>query len=185
LVTDKEGKVLVNQSTIPLEEGKAHNPEKVYAFLTKWKPETLNADHVYEEALALAVKENRRVFLHFGAPWCGWCHRLEDFLARPMIAKVMTQDYILVKIDLDRMAGAKVIDERIRKGKGRRIPWYAILDAEGKLLINSVGSQGNIGYPVEPTEIAHFIRMINETARNITSEQISAIENALAPERKN
>ena len=182
-VLDKEGKVLVNQRTGPLEKARAHDPEKVYAFLNEFKPGPLNADQVYKQALALAQKENKRVFLHFGAPWCGWCHRLEDFLTRPEIAKTMTQDYILIKIDLDRMAGADVIDKRIRK-KGGGIPWFAILDAEGKVLITSDGPKGNIGYPVKPAEIAHFIRMIKETSRNITSEQISTIEKALGQKQK-
>jgi len=182
-VLNAEGKVLVNQSTVPLAEDKSHNPNKVYAFLTKWAPEPLNADEVYEEALALAEKENKRVFLHFGAPWCGWCHRLEDFLALPEIVRIMAGDYILVKIDLERMVGAKTIDNRIRQESGG-IPWFAILDAKGKLLISSVGPQGNIGYPVKPDEIAHFIRMISETAENLTSEQISIIEKILNQKKK-
>ncbi|MHC4283413.1 MAG: hypothetical protein ACYSWZ_10645 [Planctomycetota bacterium] len=95
----------------------------------------------------------------------------------------MAQDYILVKIDLDRMAGAEAIDKRIRK-KGRGIPWYAILDAEGKALITSDGPEGNIGHPLRPAEITHFIRMIKETSRNITSGQISTIENTLSQQKK-
>jgi thiol-disulfide isomerase/thioredoxin len=182
-VLDTEGKVLINQRTLPLEKGRAHDPEKVYAFLNEWKPKPLNAEQVYEQALALAGKENKRVFLHFGAPWCGWCHRLEDFLTRPEIEEIMAKDYILVKIDLDRMVGAKAIDKRIRK-KGRGIPWHAILDAEGKVLITSDGPEGNIGYPLRPAEIAHFIRMIKKTSRNITSGQISKIEKTLSQKQK-
>jgi len=34
---DSEGQVLINQSTVPLEEGAHHNPEKVFEFLNKWK----------------------------------------------------------------------------------------------------------------------------------------------------
>ena len=182
-VLNAEGKVLVNQSTVPLEEGKAHDPEKVHSFLNDWKPKPLDADNVYKQALALAKKENKRVFLQFGAPWCGWCHRLEDFLAEPDIAKIMAQDYILVKIDLDRMSGADAIDKRIRK-KGRGIPWHAILDAEGKVLITSDGPKGNVGFPLRPDEIAHFIHMIKETSRNITPGRISTIQKTLSQQQK-
>jgi len=182
-VLDSEGKVLINQRTEPFEEGKAHDPKKVYAFLYKFKPKHLNAERVYRQALALAQKENKRVFLQFGAPWCGWCHRLEDFLAESQIAKIMAQDYILVKIDLDRMAGAEAIDKRIRK-QGGGIPWHAILDAEGRVLITSDGPKGNIGYPVKPAEIAHFIHMIKETSRNITTEQICTVQEILSQQQK-
>lgn len=178
-VLNSKGKVLVNQSTVPFEKRGAHNPDKVYNFLSKWKPEHLDADEVYEKALTLAAKENKLVFLYFGAPWCGWCHRLDDFLARPEISGIMKLDYVLVKIDLDRMTGAKDLDKRIRQGKGGGIPWYAILDTKGKLLINSVGPRGNFGYPARPEGIAHFIHMLKKTAKSMSSEQISTIEKTL------
>jgi len=36
-ILDSDGQVLINQSTVPLEEGRQHNPEKVFEFLNKWK----------------------------------------------------------------------------------------------------------------------------------------------------
>jgi len=36
-ILDADGQVLVNQSTVPLEEGRKHNPGKVFEFLDKWK----------------------------------------------------------------------------------------------------------------------------------------------------
>ena len=38
VVLDKSGKQLHTQDTALLEKGKRHDPEKVMAFLTKWKP---------------------------------------------------------------------------------------------------------------------------------------------------
>src|SRR5262249_41435541 len=85
-VLDAGGKVVTAQRTDPFEEGDHHDPGKVKEFLGRWVAPRADARAVVEAALARAAKEDKRVLLHFGAPWCGWCHRLEDFLARPEIA---------------------------------------------------------------------------------------------------
>ena len=72
-VLDAEGKALVNQETGPLErppeKGPAHDPEKVKAFLAKWAAAPLEAEKVLADGLARAGREQKMVFLHFGAPW--------------------------------------------------------------------------------------------------------------------
>ena len=40
---------------------------------------------VLADAVARAGKEGKRVFLRFGAPWCPWCHRLDEFIGRKEI----------------------------------------------------------------------------------------------------
>jgi len=43
---------------------------------------------------------------------------------------------VVVKIDQDRMKGAKEVIARIRKpGEGAGIPWFAFLDADGRIII--------------------------------------------------
>ena len=76
-VLDADGKVLTQQLTDPLEEGDHHDPKKVADFLTKWAPKKQTAAKILDAAIAHASSEDKRVFLHFGAPWCGWCHKLD------------------------------------------------------------------------------------------------------------
>lgn len=55
----------------------------------------------------------------------------------------------------------------------------AILDSKGKQLITADGPKGNVGFPVQPHEIEHFVAMLEKTAKKLTSAQIAAIEKAL------
>jgi thiol-disulfide isomerase/thioredoxin len=92
-VMDAGGKLLVGQKTDPLEHGDHHDPKKVKEFLARWVVEPKDAQVVLQvvlqAALSRAASEDKKVFLTFGAPWCGWCHKLEDFLARPEIGAIL------------------------------------------------------------------------------------------------
>jgi thiol:disulfide interchange protein len=69
VVLDGDRNVVTTQERGSLEEGAAHDPAKVKAFLEKWKTQPLDAEAVLDDALSRAKKEEKRVFLHFGAPW--------------------------------------------------------------------------------------------------------------------
>jgi len=178
-VLDGDGKVVTAQRTDPLEEGDHHDPAKVKEFLSKWVAPRADARKVLEAGLAKAAAGDKLVFLNFGAPWCPWCHKLEDFMARPEMAAIFDRDFVDVKIDVDRMPNAKEVQDKYRNGNAGGIPWFAILDSQGKAIINSDGPKGNIGYPAEPHEIDHFLAMLRKTARKIEPAQIDQIEAAL------
>jgi len=178
-VLDGDGNVLTAQRTDPLEEGDHHDPKKVKDFLERWVAEPVDAQSVLDAALARARSEEKRVFLHFGAPWCGWCHKLDDFLARAEIAEILSRDYIDLKIDVDRMTRGKEVMAGYRPKDSGGIPWIAVLDAQGKVLASSDSAQGNIGYPGQPNEIKHFIAMLKRTSRRIEPGQLDRIEQTL------
>jgi thioredoxin-related protein len=175
-VLDGGGKVVTAQRTEPLEEGQGHSPARVKDFLDRWVAPRADARAILEAALAQAAKGDQRVFLRFGAPWCGWCHRLDDFLARPEIAAILGPDYVGAKIDIDRMTNGTDVLNTYRKGEAGGIPWFVILDANGKTLVSSDGPKGNIGYPVALHEIEHFLAMLKQTARKMESAQLGRIE---------
>lgn len=178
-VLDAAGKVLANQETGALESGEKHDVSKVTAFLMKWKAPALDARDVLAAGRARAVTEKKRVFVRLSAPWCIWCHRLSEFLARQDIAALLAADYVDVLIDIDRMANGKAVARELRASEEGGIPWFAILDADGKSLVTADGPDGNIGFPVKPAEVEHFGRMLRQTAQRLTAAQVSQIEQAL------
>ena len=189
-VLDGDGKALVQQNTEPFEvnegEKHGHDPAKLLAFLTTYQPAPLVAKDVLADAMATAAKAHKRVFLHFGAPWCGWCHRLEDWMARPEIAALLAKDFVDVKIDNDRMTGAKEIYDAQLAGAGVKatgIPWFVFLDETGKLLANSDGPKGNVGFPYQPEEVAHFGTMLQQARHNLSDDDITALLDSLNANR--
>ncbi len=179
-VLGPDGKVLINQATGILEQGPGHDPQKVLEFLNRWKAEPRDAETVLKDGLARAAAEHKAVLLHLGAPWCIWCRRLEAFLARPEIEPLIGRDYIDLKIDVDRMANGKAVAERLRKTDKGGIPWLAILDPQAQVLATSdAPDTGNIGYPGQPEEIAHFMTMLHKGAQKLSADDFRRIEDAL------
>lgn len=193
-VLDADGKVLANQATDPFETkdddgAKGHDPKKIVEFLKTHQAKPLDADDVLKAALATAAKSDRVVFLHFGAPWCGWCHRLDDWLLRPEIAKILGQDYLDVKIDVDRMTHGKEVLTHYRESDKGGIPWFVMVNAEGKELATSddpkaKGVNKNIGFPATTEEIAHFVTMLKATKKRMTDKDIEAVAASLEPAKK-
>lgn len=191
-ILDADGKVLLNQETGSLEASddpdKSHNAPMIVELLTKYQAPYREAMTLYEGALAQARAEDKQVFMHFGAPWCGWCHKLEDWMAREDVAPILGDNYVDLKIDVDRTVGdsGKDLLTRYRKAESGGIPWFVVLDETGKALIDSNGPNGNIGYPTEsePVGIAHLMRMFRESAPRMTDEQVAYLRSTLEPQPK-
>lgn len=174
-----DGSVVVHQDTGALETGPEHDANKVLPFLRKYQARVPDAEQVLKGALAEAKKSGRKLFVHLGAPWCGWCHRLEEFLAIPAVAEALGRDFVDVKIDIDRMPGGKEVQQRLRGSEAGGIPWCVILDAEGTEIITADGPEGNIGCPVQPAEISHFLVMLRTARKHLTDTDLDFIQREL------
>ena len=63
----------------------------------------------------------------------------------------------------------------LRRQETRSIPWIVIVDAGRRRLATSDAGGGNIGYPRTPAAIEHFKKMLRQTARKMTDEDIQRL----------
>lgn len=172
-VLDAAGAVLTNQETGSLEVGPQHDPQKVSAFLQKWMPAKQDAEQLLTAALAAAGSEQKSVLVRVGSPYCGWCNVLSTFMQEHQ--SVFATDYVDLKIDTMRMTNGAQVADRLQPGGADGIPWMVILDSTGKTVATSIGPEGNIGYPYQPQEIAHFLTMLKSTRKRLTDADLEAI----------
>jgi hypothetical protein len=84
-----------------------------------------------------------------------------------------------------RWTGAQEIMKGFRGDADGGIPWFAILDADGKVLITSNGEDGNnIGFPSDESGQTHFRKMIEATAQRMTPQQVTSLMEALRNEQR-
>lgn len=176
-ILDDSGKVLANQETGSLEDGPKHDPQKVADFLNKWRPPPVNAKDALAAALSQASEQDKRVLLHVGTPYCGWCKILSAFLSEH--GTVLSKDFVDLKIDTMRMQQGEEVAARFLPPDSRGVPWMVILDGSGKVLATSVGPQGNVGYPVLPAEIDHFMSMLADTKQRLRQEDLRLLRSDL------
>ena len=141
-------------------------------------PEPLDATTLLNDALAEAKAANKRVIVQETATWCGPCHMLAHFLERHR--ELWEQDYIWIRMD-ERWNGSDEVMNGIKEGPRGGIPWFAILDSDGKSLVTSDGPDGNIGFPSEPASIEHFMSMLSSTKQRMSEEQLDELRKDLAP----
>jgi thioredoxin-related protein len=178
-VLDADGNVVTAQRTDRLEEGDHHDPKKVLDFLNQWKVPPQDARRIVADALSRASADDRRVLLTFGAPWCGWCHKLHDWLGQSQVAAIFDREFIIAQVDIDRMTDGPEVMKKYRPDTSGGIPWYVILDSQGKSLATADSPRGNIGYPFQPAEIDHFLATVKDTARRIDRGQLDQLRKSL------
>lgn len=155
-----------------------------FTFLTSLIAQKVpSADVVLKEAREQAAKENKKLMVIFHASWCGWCHKMDTSLNDPSVKSFFDKNYVITHLTIDESPdkknlenpGAQILNEKWG-GKDQGIPFWVIMDKDGKILADSQKEPGkNVGCPATAEEVAHFIKVLKKTS-SITNEEIVAVE---------
>jgi hypothetical protein len=170
LALDPDGSELGRQDLDLEQEGAAREAAD---FIQEHVPAPQDAEEKWTTAFAEAKRTNRNVWARVSQRYCGPCFRMSLWLddQRALLEK----DYVMLKIDDVRDINGKDVARRIVRGQQVGIPFHAIFDASGSLLIDSNGPLGNIGSPSGTEGKKHLRTMLIKTRKNLTDAEIDQL----------
>ena len=188
-VLDGEGGLLFSGESGFLESRvgseKGFDVQKVHEFLAAYRTPPKSADEALASALRAAATAKKCVLVHFEVPLRPPCVALEEWLARPEVRAPLEKDFVVVKIDLQRMSGADLLLARLREPDSKGVPWMAVLDPSGKRLATSDTEEcHNILYPQSDAEIAHFGSMLAKGTLRLFPPDVQKLEDSLRADRE-
>jgi hypothetical protein len=148
-------------------------------FLKQHLPPTRDARALMAAARDEARKSGRRVWIIESGPRCAPCFRLGRWIDDHHA--VLEKDFVIVKVmgGLDAQAAEVVKELPISDGDG--IPWHAITEPDGTILVTSHGALGNIGFPSTLEGIRHFRQMLERTVQKLTAADVDDLIRSLSP----
>jgi thiol:disulfide interchange protein len=93
--------------------------------------EKIDARAAFDQALARANREHKRMLVIFGGNWCQWCLSLDDLMHQDdALREYVAAHYVVLK--LDSQAG-KVLDEAWGFPTRRGVPVLVFVNEKGQL----------------------------------------------------
>jgi hypothetical protein len=131
----------------------------------------------WDEAFSIAKQTNRKVWVRISQRYCGPCYMLARWLDDHK--EPLEQDYVFLKIDDWRDLHGAEVAKRLTGDEQYGVPFHAIFDPNGRMLITSASPMGNIGFPSGFEGKKHLRTMITETRSKLTDQQIEDLIGSL------
>ncbi len=198
-ILDAEGRQLAETTGDSLCEKANLKSDRLLAFLNAHASTAPDGQQLLIQALDQAKREQKRVLLEVSLTHSEAGRALSRYLDDQRA--VLEKDYVILRLD-SRFANfwqavanaafkphwggtlyVPVLDD---EGRVRKIPSHSdeqpslvILDADGKTLATSNTAAGTIGYPAGKERVAHFEKMIRETASRLNNAEIQSLLSGL------
>lgn len=118
--------------------------------------------HGFDEGVALARRENKKILIDVYTDWCGWCKKMDkEVYIDEKVGQVIASNFIAVKLDAESQKGASfggtlMNEASVASALGATgYPTTVFLDSESKPITKIAGY-------MEPTEFVNVIRFIGE-----------------------
>ena len=142
---------------------------------------TASAETVMKKTYTEANRSNKKILLIFHASWCVWCHKMDSSLNDPGCKKYFDKNFVIEHLTVLESKGKENLQnpgalELMNKynGKDQGLPYWVILDKDGKMLFDSQIRQvqpdgtvkgSNMGCPASAEEVKAFINILRETTK--------------------
>jgi hypothetical protein len=147
--------------------------EAAAAFIHRHAPSQADAEKKWNEAFAEAKRTNRCVWVRISQRYCGPCFLLSRWIDDQ--GELLGKDYVMLKIDDVLDQNGRRIAQRLTQGENHGVPFHAIFDSDGAMLIDSAGPLGNIGAVGGFEGKKHLRKMLLQSRQNLTDEEIDQI----------
>lgn len=141
-----------------------------------------NVSTLLQNAQTQAQNENKAIMVKFEASWCGWCHKMTRDLKAPATKQFFEDNFVMVPVVVQEAPKNKKLEnpggnELLKKYKGHTagLPFWVILDQNGKLITNSFYAGFNLGSPSKAKEVRLFIRKLRKAVPKLTKQDKAAI----------
>jgi len=153
-----------------------------------------SAEKLIADAGAKAKAGGKNVMVIFHASWCGWCKKLDEFMAIPQYKSIFEDNYVVVHMTVmespqkkaDETAGGMEFLTKMGGDKAG-LPYFVVVDPAGKKLGDSLMKPGdqasNTGHPVKKEEVDHFMSVLKKTAKKMSANQAATIDKFLRAQK--
>lgn len=141
-----------------------------------------SATSLIEKAKTQAQEENKAIFIKFEATWCGFCHQMTKNMKAETTKQFFEDNFVVVPLVVFEVPSKKNLENpgaqdllREYKAEMAGLPFWIILDANGKELTSSFYGRQNIGGPTTLDEVRIFIRKLRKAVPKVSKEDEEAI----------
>lgn len=129
--------------------------------------------------LEKAEKNNKKLFLVFGAESCSWCRRLENYHKDATVGEILNRYFLIVNINIDE---SQVYMDLYKVYGKQGTPSWTIFDHDRSVMADSdrlKDGTGNVGYPFAPAEVEHYVLALKTAIPSITESELATLTNKL------